>query len=109
MGIGVIVRDYEGELYYILATILLAPTLHIVDPVTVEATTALRGQAQFLLVIELRQQKVKLEGDAIQIVHAMKKKKKPYATCEHIWSIQYCECNTAVSGRTSLRRASGKW
>lgn len=42
-----IVRDYEGEL---LATLLLAPRLHIVDdPVTAEATTALRGRAQFLL------------------------------------------------------------
>jgi hypothetical protein len=61
MGIGVIVRDHEGE---VLET-LQAHRLYIIDP----ATTALRA---LVFVKELGYQQVELEGDTIQIVQTQK-------------------------------------
>jgi hypothetical protein len=69
MGIRVIVRDHEGEVF---AT-FLAIRQHIINPATTEATTALRTT---FFARELEHQQVELEGDAIQIVHALNKEGK---------------------------------
>jgi hypothetical protein len=67
MGIGVIVRDNEGEVLETLQT----PRLYIIHP----ATTAL-GAAVFAR--ELGYQQVELEGDTIFMLNS-----------SHLWSVNY--------------------
>lgn len=61
MGIGVIVRDNNGE---VLAT-FSAPKAHIIDPVIAKASAALRA---ITLLRELCFYKVIMEGNALQII-----------------------------------------
>lgn len=48
---------------------LLAPLQHIFNPVMAEVTAALRAT---IFIRELGHQQVELEGNAIEIVHALK-------------------------------------
>lgn len=64
IGIGVLVRDYIGE---VLAT-LLAKKKYTTDPIVPKAIATLRA---IVFIRELRVQNVKLDGDALQIVHAL--------------------------------------
>lgn len=64
MGIGVIERDYVGE---VLAT-LMAPKPYITDLVVAETMAAL---AAAVFTRDVGLQKVELESDAIQVVQAL--------------------------------------
>lgn len=66
MGIVVIIRDYVEE---VLAT-PIAPRQHIIDLAITKATTTLRA---VIFTRKLRFQKVKLEGNALQLVQALLK------------------------------------
>jgi hypothetical protein len=66
MGIGAIIRNYQGEVLFTL----LAPKDPITDPIIAEATTAWQTA---LFCSELEHQRVELEGDALQIVQALRK------------------------------------
>jgi ribonuclease HI len=73
MGVGVIVRDGEGE----VVAALHASQMHLLDPTSMEAYAVWKA---IQLGRDLGLPRVMLEGDALTIVHALQ-------TADHSWQL----------------------
>jgi ribonuclease HI len=77
MGIGVVIRDSNGE---VVATVS-SPRNHITAPDIAEAVAALRAVT---FCREVGFSKVVLEGDALQVVHALKSSTRNWSSYGHL-------------------------